>query len=149
MLKTLETIYSLYKTIAILYAFPTKTKPIIFKSFCLPSKMSDTTKTHTNLKLSVKRRSRVREAVVTLSLIELILAIIFAGFSNGELQVGFYKGKCGPQDVEVIVAGVITSWFFRDPSILASLVRLQFHDCFVNVRLIFICPIYLICVVLY
>ncbi|CAN0915966.1 Peroxidase 60 [Linum grandiflorum] len=50
----------------------------------------------------------------------------------GALQVGFYRGKCGFADVETIVGGVVSSHLFRDPSILASLVRLHFHDCFVN-----------------
>jgi peroxidase len=51
--------------------------------------------------------------------------------------VGFYRGKCGFADVEAIVAGVITAQFFRDPSTVAALLRLQFHDCFVNVSLYF------------
>ncbi|KAA8533942.1 hypothetical protein F0562_031459 [Nyssa sinensis] len=50
----------------------------------------------------------------------------------GALQVGFYRGKCGIADVEAIVAGVVTGRFIRDPAIVASLLRLQFHDCFVN-----------------
>ncbi|KAL5791638.1 hypothetical protein ACOSP7_000232 [Xanthoceras sorbifolium] len=75
---------------------------------------------------------KVRRAVVTLSLIELIIAINLARLSNGELQVGFYRGKCGFADVEITVASVVTTWFLRDPTIVAALMRLQFHDCFVN-----------------
>ncbi|EEF51655.1 peroxidase 60 [Ricinus communis] len=55
-----------------------------------------------------------------------------AGLCNGALQVGFYSGKCGFADVEAIVAGVVTPQFFKDPTIVAALLRLQFHDCFVN-----------------
>ncbi|CAI0449737.1 unnamed protein product [Linum tenue] len=53
--------------------------------------------------------------------------------SHGALQVGFYRGKCGFADVEAIVGGVVSAQFFTDPSLLASLIRLHFHDCFVNV----------------
>ncbi|CAI0417338.1 unnamed protein product [Linum tenue] len=51
---------------------------------------------------------------------------------HGALQVGFYRGKCGFADVEAIVGGVVSAQFFTDPSLLASLIRLHFHDCFVN-----------------
>ncbi|KAH8486553.1 hypothetical protein H0E87_025532 [Populus deltoides] len=61
-----------------------------------------------------------------------LISVNFAGFCFGALQVGFYRGKCGFADVEAIVAGVITAQFFRDPSTVAALLRLQFHDCFVN-----------------
>ncbi|KAL9375657.1 hypothetical protein Peur_032536 [Populus x canadensis] len=60
------------------------------------------------------------------------ISVNFAGFCFGALQVGFYRGKCGFADVEAIAAGVITAQFFRDPSTVAALLRLQFHDCFVN-----------------
>ncbi|XP_026382736.1 peroxidase 60-like [Papaver somniferum] len=50
----------------------------------------------------------------------------------GQLQVGFYNGRCGNQDVESIVNSVVTERFTSDPSIVAALLRMQFHDCFVN-----------------
>ncbi|GLT39892.1 hypothetical protein SLA2020_140590 [Shorea laevis] len=56
----------------------------------------------------------------------------FAGLCLCALQEGFYRGKCGVADVELIVAGVVTTRFFMDPTIVAALLRLQFHDCFVN-----------------
>ncbi|KAK0590139.1 hypothetical protein LWI29_023155 [Acer saccharum] len=75
----------------------------------------------------------VREGVVTLILIELILAINLATLSNGDsLQLGFYRGKCGFADVEIIVADVVNARFIKDPTIVAALLRLHFHDCFVN-----------------
>ncbi|CAK7336890.1 unnamed protein product [Dovyalis caffra] len=61
-----------------------------------------------------------------------LILVNFVGFCYGALQVGFYRGKCGFADVEAIVAGVITARLFRDPSTVAALLRLQFHDCFVN-----------------
>lgn len=47
-------------------------------------------------------------------------------------MVGFYQGKCRSANVEAIVDGVIRAWFSRDPTIVAALLRMQFHDCFVN-----------------
>lgn len=55
--------------------------------------------------------------------------------SAATLRVGFYKGKCGLVDVESVVATVVASRFARDRSIVAALLRMQFHDCFVNVHL--------------
>ncbi|KAK6163574.1 hypothetical protein DH2020_000438 [Rehmannia glutinosa] len=48
------------------------------------------------------------------------------------LQVGYYKGKCPLADVEAIVGGIVKAWYKRDPTIPAALLRMQFHDCFVN-----------------
>ncbi|CAM8879266.1 unnamed protein product [Rhodiola kirilowii] len=61
----------------------------------------------------------------------LVLAL-FARQSDSQLTVGFYKGKCGSVDVEAIVARVIAQRFATDPTILPALLRLYFHDCFVN-----------------
>ncbi|XP_030443894.1 peroxidase 60-like [Syzygium oleosum] len=47
------------------------------------------------------------------------------------LQVGYYKNKCGLVDVESVVSTIMASRFAKDPSIVAALLRLQFHDCFV------------------
>lgn len=52
---------------------------------------------------------------------------------NAALQVGFYKEKCGSADVETIVDGIIRAWYKKDPTITPALLRMQFHDCFVNV----------------
>ncbi|KAF8412506.1 hypothetical protein HHK36_000474 [Tetracentron sinense] len=71
-------------------------------------------------------------AAVTIGLV-LILANIPAGLCyDTALQVGFYKGKCKFEDVESIVAGVVTARFINDQTIAAALLRMQFHDCFVN-----------------
>ncbi|KAL9235429.1 hypothetical protein vseg_010187 [Gypsophila vaccaria] len=50
------------------------------------------------------------------------------------LLVGFYLGKCSNVvvDVEAIIAAAIEKVFKNDPTILAALLRLQFHDSFVN-----------------
>ncbi|KAK2980195.1 hypothetical protein RJ640_007285, partial [Escallonia rubra] len=67
--------------------------------------------------------------------VALALGLIFMNFTGhcyDSLQVGYYEGKCGSLDVEAIVGSVITSWFHRDQTITAALLRMQFHDCFVN-----------------
>lgn len=51
----------------------------------------------------------------------------------GGLQYGFYKGKCRTSDVEDIVRKTVYSKFLRDRTIAPALIRMQFHDCFVNV----------------
>ncbi|XP_065866363.1 peroxidase 60 [Euphorbia lathyris] len=62
----------------------------------------------------------------------LVLGLIFASQCYGQyLEVGFYKGKC-IFDVESIVRGVVQSKFISDRTIVAALLRLQFHDCFVH-----------------
>ncbi|XP_043702281.1 peroxidase 60-like [Telopea speciosissima] len=70
-------------------------------------------------------------AEVTL-LIAFILLISFSELCYGDLQVGFYNGECGFIDVELIVGQVVAAQVFRDPTIVAALLRLQFHDCFVR-----------------
>ncbi|XP_073002509.1 peroxidase 57-like, partial [Typha latifolia] len=61
-----------------------------------------------------------------------VLVLSLATASRGALQYGFYKGKCGTKDVEAIIAGVVRARFARDPTIVAALLRMQFHDCFVK-----------------
>ncbi|BAT07466.1 Os09g0323900 [Oryza sativa Japonica Group] len=57
-----------------------------------------------------------------------------AGAGHAQLQNGFYKGKCGANDVEAVVQGIVRSRFARDAPIVAYLLRMQFHECAVNVR---------------
>ncbi|XAR59655.1 Peroxidase [Bertholletia excelsa] len=63
-----------------------------------------------------------------LALIWVMMSLI--GQSKAELSFGFYRGKCGSKDVEAIVRNVVFGW--NDTTIAAALLRLQFHDCFVN-----------------
>ncbi|PSR86477.1 Peroxidase [Actinidia chinensis var. chinensis] len=62
----------------------------------------------------------------------LMMFMNFTSQCYGALQFGFYNGKCNSTDVEDIVEGVITGWIKKDPSIVAALLRMQFHDCFSN-----------------
>ncbi|CAN4116306.1 unnamed protein product [Withania somnifera] len=67
------------------------------------------------------------------ALVVLLFLVVFSGECFGELRVGFYKGKCGLTDVEGVVRRVVKTWFFtKDKTIAAALLRMQFHDCFVN-----------------
>ncbi|XP_065872039.1 peroxidase 60-like [Euphorbia lathyris] len=69
------------------------------------------------------------------TLVRLAIVLLLAKFlivDSANLSVGFYRGKCGFIDVETLVATVITARFFQDPTIVAALLRLQFHDCFTN-----------------
>ncbi|KAI3866342.1 hypothetical protein MKW98_007997 [Papaver atlanticum] len=50
----------------------------------------------------------------------------------GQLKIGFYKEKCDYEDVESIVNKVVNESFASDHSIVAALLRMQFHDCFVT-----------------
>lgn len=78
----------------------------------------------------------------------LVMAPLFWG-SNGQLNATFYSGTC--PNVSSIVRGVIQTALQSDARIGASLIRLHFHDCFVNVNISLHCPISavsLICVCL-
>ncbi|XP_076893647.1 peroxidase 60-like [Bidens hawaiensis] len=54
------------------------------------------------------------------------------GYCYGDLQFGFYKGKCQTSDVEDIVRKAVLAKFIRDNTITPALIRMQFHDCFVT-----------------
>ncbi|XP_030522474.1 peroxidase 60-like [Rhodamnia argentea] len=69
---------------------------------------------------------------LALALSVVVLLAFTAPCSAATLQAGFYKGKCGLVDVESVVATVVAAQFARDRSIVAALLRMQFHDCFVN-----------------
>ena len=64
-----------------------------------------------------------------------LLFMTFVGQSYGQLKVGFYNGKCGQNDVEEIIFNVVRGAFQKDKTIVAALLRLQFHDCFVRVTI--------------
>ncbi|CAK7331975.1 unnamed protein product [Dovyalis caffra] len=76
---------------------------------------------------------RVAALALALSLVFLNLT----GQCSGELGFGFYSGKCRDkngfqQNVENIVAKKVQERFIVDSTIVAALLRMQFHDCFVN-----------------
>ncbi|KAI3980417.1 hypothetical protein MKX01_003956 [Papaver californicum] len=61
-----------------------------------------------------------------------LLVLLNLTSCHGALQSGFYNGKCGSQNVESIIKNVVRQRFARDPTIVAALLRLSFHDCFVT-----------------
>jgi peroxidase len=68
----------------------------------------------------------------TLMVAVAVLALADAGVA--QLQYGFYKGKCNSNDVEAVVQSVVKARFAREAPIVAHLLRMQFHECSVNVR---------------
>ena len=51
---------------------------------------------------------------------------------ESQLKTGFYSSSC-PR-AEAIVRSTVETHFNRDPTIAAGLLRLHFHDCFVQVH---------------
>ena len=58
--------------------------------------------------------------------------LLQASNSNAQLRPDFYFRTC--RQVFDIIGNVIVDELSSDPRIAASLLRLHFHDCFVNVR---------------
>lgn len=56
---------------------------------------------------------------------------------QGQLKPGFYSSSC--PKAEAIVRSTVESYFNKDPTIAAGLLRLHFHDCFVQVLCFKIC----------
>ncbi|XXG55227.1 hypothetical protein AAC387_Pa03g2941 [Persea americana] len=65
-------------------------------------------------------------------LVVVLVLVLPLGPCQGALQEGYYKGKCGSTDVEDTIKNVVLSRFNQDRSIMAALLRMQFHDCFVK-----------------
>lgn len=65
----------------------------------------------------------------------LCLLALLAGSSTvaGQLSSAFYKKKCS--NLESIVLSTMTQAVNKEPRMGASILRLFFHDCFVNVRI--------------
>jgi peroxidase len=69
-----------------------------------------------------------------IALIGLLCAFLLGGsLSHGQLSLSFYDETC--PNVSSIVRGIIEEALQTDARIGASLIRLHFHDCFVNVFL--------------
>jgi len=65
-------------------------------------------------------------------LVPLILSILLACTANGDhLKVGYYDKTC--PDLQQIVHSVMASRVDADQSMAPAVLRLFFHDCFVDV----------------
>ncbi|XP_043699179.1 peroxidase 25 [Telopea speciosissima] len=67
------------------------------------------------------------------SMFLVVLVIFLMGLSakgQGGLKTGFYASSC--PKAEAIVRSTVETHFNRDPTIAAGLLRLHFHDCFVQ-----------------
>jgi peroxidase len=70
-----------------------------------------------------------------------LLFLCLIGGSKGQLKVGFYSNTC-PQ-VESTVHDVVKQAVSSDTSMAAGLLRLHFHDCFVEVQYLYIWSMFL------
>lgn len=61
----------------------------------------------------------------------LVSLTMMALLVQGQLKTGFYSSSC--PKAETIVRSTVESYFKKDPAIAAGLLRLHFHDCFVQV----------------
>lgn len=66
----------------------------------------------------------------------LVLGLLAAAapLASAQLAPDFYKDSC--PDAEKIVTAVIEKNIKADPGTTAGLLRLLFHDCFANVRIL-------------
>ncbi|RDX84555.1 Peroxidase 3 [Mucuna pruriens] len=60
----------------------------------------------------------------------IIFVIAFIGSTQAELQLGFYAKSC--PKAEQIIWKYVVEHIHNVPSLAAALIRLHFHDCFVN-----------------
>jgi peroxidase len=67
-----------------------------------------------------------------LSCLSVILVVVFLCRNvHSHLQVRFYKSSCSL--AEFIVKDAVKEAFIKDNGVVADLVRMHFHDCFVRV----------------
>ncbi|XP_038712145.1 peroxidase 25 isoform X2 [Tripterygium wilfordii] len=66
----------------------------------------------------------------TLMVLHLLLILVMGFSVESQLQTGFYSSSC--PKAEAIIRATVESHFKMDPTIAAGLLRLHFHDCFVQ-----------------
>ncbi|KAL2899407.1 Peroxidase 57 [Bienertia sinuspersici] len=61
-----------------------------------------------------------------------LLLMTLVGQTFAQLELGFYIGKCPKNNVEKVIFDIVKDAFDNNPRVVAHLLRLQFHDCFVR-----------------
>lgn len=59
------------------------------------------------------------------------MILVMALAVHAQLKTGFYSSSC--PSAETIIRSTVVSYFNKDPTIAPGLLRLHFHDCFVQV----------------
>ncbi|GAB2221841.1 hypothetical protein Droror1_Dr00013032 [Drosera rotundifolia] len=85
-------------------------------------------KSHEEKMFSSSKHSNMRARIMLLVLV----LLCFVDTLRAQLQVGFYSQSCGL--AELVVKGEVIKGFMKDRGVVAGLLRLHFHDCFVRVR---------------
>ncbi|KAH7692819.1 Peroxidase protein [Dioscorea alata] len=70
--------------------------------------------------------------VSSVGTLTILVLLSLAMSCQAQLKYGFYRGKCGFNDVEIIIRRIVAARFAKDPTITPALIRMQFHDCFVH-----------------
>lgn len=87
----------------------------------------------------MKSHSRFASSCSLMLVLGLACGLLVGGWlANGQLSPTFYDETC--PYASCIIRQVIKQSMQSDPRIGASLIRLHFHDCFVNVTLLFSLP---------
>lgn len=75
---------------------------------------------------------KVRFGYLSILMVTMMMPLQIAE-GQGGLKTGFYSSSC--PDAEAIVRSSVKYYYDNDPTIAAGLLRLHFHDCFVQVIL--------------
>lgn len=75
----------------------------------------------------------------TLFFVALSILSLLACFTNAQLSTNFYDKTC--PNLQTIVKNAMQQAINGEARLGASILRLFFHDCFVNVRLQFLKPL--------
>ncbi|KAG8092606.1 hypothetical protein GUJ93_ZPchr0012g21597 [Zizania palustris] len=71
-------------------------------------------------------------SAVLLAVVAAVVLAASAGRCRGQLAGGYYDGKCGNSSVEAIIHDAVQARLAWDKRIVAGLLHLIFHDCFVE-----------------
>lgn len=82
---------------------------------------------------AIKNNKMVRANL--LSVIMLMHAIVGLPFAVGGLNMGYYMMSC--PFAEQIVKNSVNNALQADPTLAAGLIRMLFHDCFIEVTFLF------------